>query len=61
MSNKVLGAAAVVAIAFSTGSFFYSSCCQNRAKAESVVRVQREQGWRYAVRRSSLVVTAGMV
>jgi hypothetical protein len=57
--GKVLGAAAIVAVAFSIGSSSYNStgsCCQNRAKAESVVRAQREQSWRYAFTRSSSVV-----
>jgi hypothetical protein len=63
--SKVLGAAAVVAVAFSIGSSSYNStgsCCQNRAKAESVVRAQREQSWRYAFTRwSSFVAGEGVI
>jgi hypothetical protein len=54
--SKFFGAAAVVAFAFSMGSpSYHSTCCLNRAKAESVVRAQREQAWRYAFTRSSSV------
>jgi hypothetical protein len=61
--SKIFGAAAVVAFAFSIGlPSYHSTCCQNRAKAESVVRAQREQTWRYAFTRSSPVITGeGMV
>jgi hypothetical protein len=56
--SKMFGVAAVVAFAFSIGSpSYYSTCCLNRAKAESVVRAQREQSWRYAFARSSSIVT----
>jgi hypothetical protein len=54
--SKVLGTAAIIAIAFSVGSFHVKStvCCSlNQAKAESVVRAQRQQNWRYAFTRSS--------
>src|SRR5271168_2667359 len=52
--SKALGAAAIFAVAFSIGSpSYHSTGCQNRAKAESVVRPQREQTWRYAFTRSS--------
>jgi GH24 family phage-related lysozyme (muramidase) len=61
--NKIFGAAAIVAFAFSIGLPSYrSTCCLNRAKAESVVRAQREQTWRYAfARSSSVVLSEGMV
>jgi hypothetical protein len=61
--SKILGATAVVAFAFSIGLPSHgSTCCLNRAKAESVVRAQREQTWRYAFTPSSSVVTGeGMV
>jgi hypothetical protein len=56
--SKIFGTAAVVAFAFSLGvPSYHSSCCLNRAKAESVLRAQREQIWRYAFKRSSSVVT----
>jgi hypothetical protein len=54
--SRILGAAAIIAIAFSVGSFSVKStiCCSlNQAKAESVVRAQRQQNWRYAFTRSS--------
>jgi hypothetical protein len=61
--SKSLGTAAVVAVALSIGLPSYNTCCsQNRAKAESVVRAQRWQSWRYAFARSSSVAaTADMV
>jgi hypothetical protein len=56
--SKFFGAAAVVAFAFSMGlPSYHSPCCLNRAKAESVVRAQREQTWRYAFTRSLSVIT----
>jgi hypothetical protein len=58
--NKIFGAAAVLAFAFSMGSLSNSTCCLNRAKAESVIRAQREQTWRYAFTRSSSVVGRGL-
>ena len=57
--SRVLGAAAIIAIAFSVGSspFATTICCSlNQAKAESVVRAQRQQNWRYAFTRSLSVV-----
>jgi hypothetical protein len=53
--SRVLGTAAIITIAFSVGSFPVKStiCCSlNQAKAESVVRAQRQQNWRYAFTRS---------
>jgi hypothetical protein len=53
--SRVLGASAIIAIAFSVGSspFRLTICCSlNQAKAESVVRAQRQQNWRYAFTRS---------
>jgi hypothetical protein len=56
--SKMFGIAAVVAFAFSIGSpSYHSTCCLNRAKAESVVRTQREQSWRYAFGRPSSIIT----
>jgi len=55
--SKIFGVAAVLAFAVSIGSpIYHSTCCLNRAKAESVVRAQREQAWRYAFSRSSFIV-----
>ena len=55
--SKILGAAAIVAFAFSLGlPSYHSSCSLDRAKAESVVRAQREQTWRYAFARSPSVI-----
>jgi hypothetical protein len=57
--SRILGAAAIVAMAFSAGSSPIKSavCCGlNQAKAESVVRAQRQQNWRYAFARSLSVV-----
>jgi hypothetical protein len=59
--SKIFGAAAVLAFAFSMGSLSNSTCCLNRAKAESVIRAQREQTWRYAFTRSSSVVGRGLI
>jgi hypothetical protein len=60
--SKILGAAAIVAFAFSLGlPSYHSTCCLDRAKAESVVRAQREQTWRYAFTRSSSVVVPDVV
>lgn len=58
-SGRLLGTAAVVAVAFSIGSSNYSltGCCrQNLAKAESVLRAQRWQSWRYSYTRSASLV-----
>jgi hypothetical protein len=57
--SRVLGAAAIIAIAFSVGASPVKStiCCNlNQAKAESVVRAQRQQNWRHAFTRSLSVV-----
>jgi hypothetical protein len=58
--SRVLGAAAIIAMAFSVGSFPFrpTICCSlNQAKAESVIRAQRQQNWRYAFTRSLSFVT----
>jgi hypothetical protein len=57
-SEKLLGTAAVIAVVFSIGSstFNLTSCCrQNLAKAESVLRAQRWQSWRYTFARSAFL------
>jgi hypothetical protein len=57
-SGKLLGTAAVIAVVFSIGSstFNLTGCCrQNLAKAESVLRAQRWQSWRYSYARSAFL------
>jgi hypothetical protein len=47
MTRTIFGVA-VVGFAFWMGwPLHHSHCCINRAKAESVMRAQRQQSWRY--------------
>lgn len=53
--GSLLAIGAAIAIVFSVGftTLNASGCCrQNLAKAESVLRTQRWQNWRYAYARS---------